>query len=314
MSGKIAVAVHGGAGTILKEMLTPTMELEYHEGLLKAINVAYEILEKGGTALDAVTDGLCQLEDNILFNAGKGSVFNHRGEHEMDASIMDGKTLEAGAVASVKHIKNPILLARAVMEHSEHVFLCADGAEEFAIENNMRFMPASYFFSDARYHQWIDIRDTRYTALESSKEKRLGTAGVVAVDKNGNVAAATSTGGMTNKRYMRIGDSPIIGAGTYANNKSCAISCTGHGEFFLRCVVAHDVSCLMEYGGKKLEEAVNIVVMEKLKSMGGDGGLIAVDTQGNASLVYNTEGMYRGWKQENAPAYTAIFAESKEWK
>jgi beta-aspartyl-peptidase (threonine type) len=253
------------------------------------------------------------LENNILFNAGKGSVFTNTGTHEMDASIMDGRDLSAGAVAAVKNIRNPIELAFTVMKKSEHVFLIGNGAEEFAKQNGIAFEPDEYFYSESRYKQWQKVKDTDVTALDhnistsESEEKKFGTVGAVACDANGNLAAATSTGGMTNKQFGRVGDSPMIGAGTYANNKTCAISCTGHGEPFIRAVTAYDVSCLMEYKGLSLDEAMNIVVNDKLVKIEGDGGMIGVDAKGNAALIFNSEGMYRGFYSSDGRREAAIY-------
>lgn len=300
MQHKITIAIHGGAGTILRSTMTPEKEAAYTTALQTALQVGYQLLEKGAAALDAVEAAVRSLEDCPLFNAGRGSVFTATGEHEMDASIMDGRTLEAGAVAGVQGIKNPISLARLVMERSGHVMLAARGAEVFAKEMGCDFQPADYFYDAFRYEQWQAVKDTDSFQLDHStkKDEKFGTVGAVALDRDGNLAAATSTGGMTNKKFGRIGDSPIIGAGTYANNRTCAVSCTGSGEFFIRSVVAYDVSCLMEYKELSLDAACREVVQHRLLAMGGDGGLIAVDVEGNICLEFNTEGMYRGWKNE----------------
>lgn len=298
---KFTIAVHGGAGTISKNSMTPEKEAAYLKALNEAIDAGYRILEKKGDALDAVKAAVIELENNILFNAGKGSVFTNTGTHEMDASIMYGKDLSAGAVAAVKNIRNPVELAYTVMKKSEHVFLIGTGAEEFARQKGIAFEPDEYFYSEFRYKQWQKVKDTDETALdhnistEEPNDKKFGTVGAVAFDANGNLAAATSTGGMTNKQWGRVGDSPMIGAGTYANNKTCAISCTGHGEPFIKAVTAYDVSCLMEYKGLSLEEAMNIVVNDKLMKIDGEGGMIGVDAKGNAALIFNCEGMYRGF-------------------
>ncbi len=300
---KYTLAIHGGAGTILKSMLTPDLEAQYTTGLQNALDAGYNILANNGSALQAVEASIISLENNELFNAGKGSVFTKKGINEMDAAIMDGRNLEAGAVAGVRNIKNPISLAREIMLHSGHVMLSGNGAKEFAINRGLELAPDEYFFTKYRYDQWIEIRDSDYYQLDHKEdnlkgmpheEKKFGTVGAVAVDMNGHIAAGTSTGGMTNKRYGRIGDSPLPGAGTYANDATCGISCTGHGEYFMRAVVAYDVSCLMEYKGLSLHEACHIVVKEKLVKMGGEGGLIAVDAKGNYELCYNSQGMYRG--------------------
>lgn len=295
------IAIHGGAGTILRSDMTPELEQAYTDGLQQALDAGYALLSKGGTAVDAVTIAITTLENNILFNAGRGSVFTKQGLHEMDAAIMDGIDLKAGAVAGVRNIKNPIEIALRVMSNSDHVFLSGEGANEFAIKQALQIEPDDYFFSQFRYDQWLAVRDSDTYLLDhdskletSVKDKKFGTVGAVACDTHGNIAAATSTGGMTNKQYGRIGDSPLIGAGTYANNRTCAISCTGHGELFIRSVAAYDVSCLMEYKGLSLEDAMQVVVNQKLVAIQGEGGMIGVDAQGNASLVFNSEGMYRG--------------------
>ena len=307
---KFKIAVHGGAGTISKKSMTPEKEAAYLKALSDALAAGYNILEKKGNALDAVKAAVIELEDNILFNAGKGSVFTNTGTHEMDASIMDGKDLSAGAVAAVKNIRNPIELAYTVMKKSEHVFLIGQGAEEFAKQNRIAFEPDEYFFSEFRYRQLVKTKKTNETALDHSvdpDDKKFGTVGAVACDANGNIAAATSTGGMTNKQFGRVGDSPIIGIGTYANNKTCAISCTGHGEPFIKAIAAYDVSCLMEYKGLSMEEAMHIVVIDKLMKIGGEGGMIGVDAKGNASMIFNCDGMYRGLKSSGGRSELAIY-------
>ncbi len=292
MTQNISIAIHGGAGTILRSTMTAELQQQYESGLQQALDAGYEVLEAGGSSLDAVEAAVASLEDFPLFNAGKGAVFNHKGKHEMDACIMNGKTLEAGAVSGVNNIKNPVKLSRAVMEHSQHVLLYGDGAEEFAKLNGIAFENDAYFYTEQRYKQWQEAMLEDRVQLDHT-EKKFGTVGAVALDKHGNLAAATSTGGMTNKKYGRIGDSPIPGAGTYANNNTCAISCTGHGELFIRSVVAYDISCLMEYKGLSLAEACDIVVHDKLVKIGGEGGLVAVDSSGNISMPFNSEGMYR---------------------
>lgn len=299
---KFTIAIHGGAGTISKKSMTLEKEADYLKALDDALKAGYRILEKKGDALDAVKAAVIELENNILFNAGRGSVFTNTGTHEMDASIMDGKNLSAGAVASVKNIRNPIELAYAVMKRSEHVFLIGKGAEEFAKQYGIAFEPDEYFYSEFRYKQLGKTKKSNETALDHSvdlDDKKFGTVGAVACDAKGNLAAATSTGGMTNKQFGRVGDSPIIGIGTYANNKTCAISCTGHGEPFIKAVAAYDVSCLMEYKGFSLEKAMNKVVMKKLIKIDGEGGMIGVDTKGNVSLIFNSEGMYRGMRSSD---------------
>lgn len=303
----IAIAIHGGAGTITPASMTPELEKAYKQALSHALDQGYQVLEKGGSALDAVEMAVVLLEDSPLFNAGRGSVFTKEGKHEMDAAIMCGKTLEAGAVAGVRNIRNPVRLTRAIMEHSDHVFLSGYGAEEFARKYNIDFAPEEYFYDKRRYQQWREVRDTDIFMLDHTDERKFGTVGAVARDANGDLAAATSTGGMTNKNYNRIGDSPLIGSGTYANNKTCAISCTGHGEFFIRAVVAYDISCLMEYKGYTLQEACEEVVMDKLVKFGGEGGLIAVDGKGKLALPFNSEGMYRAYRRGGQEGRVSIY-------
>jgi L-asparaginase / beta-aspartyl-peptidase len=306
---QFSIAIHGGAGTILKTDLTAELEAAYLKGLDDALNAGYEILQQGGTSLDAVTAAVVSLEDCILFNAGRGSVFTKTGMHEMDASIMEGKELKAGAVTCVQRVKNPVLLAKAIMEKSEHVMLSADGALQFAKEHKLQLEEEDYFFSQFRYDQWQLVKNENTVALDHNlrTEKKFGTVGAVACDVFGNLAAATSTGGMTNKNYNRIGDTPIIGAGTYANNKTCAISCTGHGELFIKAVAAYDVSCLMEYKGCSLQQAMEIVTLDKLVKINGEGGMIGVDAKGNTALVFNSEGMYRGMQKSNGEKFIAIY-------
>ena len=301
---KPGIAIHGGAGTILRSSLSVEKEQQYTGALREALNAGYNILKQGGSALDAVETAVVNMEDCPLFNAGRGSVYNSTGRHEMDASIMWGKDISAGAVALVKNVKNPVALARAIMEKSENVFLSGEGAEEFAHKMNLPFEPDSYFNSDFRFEQWQEANKSEGTFLDhnvqvNGSDKKFGTVGAVALDTNGNLAAATSTGGMTNKRFGRVGDSPIIGAGTYANNNTCAISCTGHGELFIRSVVAYDISCLMEYKGLTLEQACNEVVRKKLVALKGEGGLIAIDKNGNIQMPFNSEGMYRAMKSSD---------------
>ena len=314
-----SIAIHGGAGTILRQDLTPEAEAAYHQALDKALTAGYAVLLAGGSATDAVVTAVVQLENDPLFNAGCGSVFTNAGTHEMDAALMDGSTLAAGAVAGVTGVKNPVLLAQRVMTASDHVLLSGEGAAAFARAQGLAFADADYFFSQFRYDQWQQVKDEMKTALdhnirvdnnhesETQREKKFGTVGAVACDANGNIAAATSTGGMTNKRFGRIGDSPVIGAGTYANNQTCAISCTGHGELFLRAVAAYDVSCLMEYKGCTLQQAMETVTLQKLVAIGGEGGMIGVDAHGNTALVFNSAGMYRGMQSSNGQKITAIY-------
>ena len=303
---KIALALHGGAGTILRSSMSKEKEVLYKAALQSALSLGYEVLEKGGTAIDAVEQCVISLENCPLFNAGKGSVFTNTETHEMDAAIMEGDKLMAGAVAGVNGVRNPIQLARKIMENSEHVLLYGKGAEEFARLMNLPFENSDYFFDQFRYDQLKEIQNTDTFKLDHS-DKKFGTVGAVALDINGNLAAATSTGGMTNKRFNRIGDSPIIGSGTYANNKTCAVSCTGHGEFFIRAVVAYDVSCLMEYKGLNLNDACNEVVQHKLVKLGGEGGLIAINADGECILSFNSEGMYRAWKDASGNGGVEIY-------
>ncbi|MFT5845456.1 MAG: beta-aspartyl-peptidase (threonine type) [Saprospiraceae bacterium] len=296
MANPISLAIHGGSGTILKSLLTPEQEAAYRSTLELSLEQGKKILKNGGSSLDAVSTSVMVLEDSHLFNAGKGSVYTAVGTQEMDASIMNGANRKAGAVAMVKGVKNPIHLARLVMEKSEHVFLAAQGAEEFAKIQGVQFESPEYFHDELRFNQWQSVKGTDKTQLDHTPivDEKFGTVGAVALDASGNIASATSTGGMTNKKFGRVGDSPIIGSGTYAHNKTCAVSCTGSGEYFLRGVVAYDVSCLMEYKGLSLSEACKTVIHDRLLALGGDGGLIAVDQKGNVSLEFNTEGMYRG--------------------
>jgi len=308
-----SIAIHGGAGTILLKDLTEVKEKAYRKGLEQAIVAGVEILKHGGKAVDAVENAVVSLEDNPLFNAGKGSVFNADGKHEMDASIMDGSNLQAGSVAQVSAIRNPITLSRLVMDKSDHVFLTGAGAMQFAESMNCKEEEDSYFYSELRYRQWMEVKGSDKFQLDHSpshsKDKKFGTVGAVALDIHGNIAAATSTGGMTNKRFGRVGDSPLIGCGNYANNETCAVSCTGSGEYFIRGVVAYDVSCLMEYKGLTLEDACNEVIHKRLKKIGGVGGLIAVDSVGNIALTFNTEGMYRADQKGNNEPKIKIYSE-----
>lgn len=304
----IALAVHGGAGTISKELMTPERESAYRVALENALRRGHEVLKKGGAAIDAVEAAVRVLEDSPLFNAGRGSVFNADGQHEMDASLMNGSDLRAGAVAGVQNVKNPIGLARRVMDHSEHVLISGMGAFEFAHKQRVELEDDQYFHDEFRYQQWKEVAGTDRVQLDhSDKERKFGTVGAVARDANGHLAAATSTGGMTNKKWQRVGDSPIIGAGTYANDASCAVSCTGHGESFIRAVAAHDVHALVAYKGLSLAEAVRVVVHEKLPPLDGDGGLIAIDHAGNIVLDFNCPGMYRGHVGADGVYHSAIF-------
>ena len=310
---KYAIAIHGGAGTILKSTMTPEKEKAYLDGLKNAIEAGETILKNGGSSLDAVEKAIRSLEDNPLFNAGKGAVFSNSGKNEMDASIMNGEDLSAGAVAGISNIKNPISLAKGIMQKSEHVFLAGNGAIEFAKTIDSEFEEDAYFFEQMRFDQLKQAKQSDGVFLDHTTdkfengEKKFGTVGAVALDIHGNLAAGTSTGGMTNKKFGRVGDSPIIGAGTYANNETCAISCTGHGEFFIRSVVAYDISCLMEYKGLSLKEACDFVVMDKLVKIGGEGGLIAIDKNGNIEMPFNSEGMYRAKKSEDGELFIKIY-------
>lgn len=309
---KISIAIHGGAGTLVKGMMTPEKEIAYKTALEQALHAGYSLLEKGISAVKVVEAAVQVLENCHLFNAGKGSVFTAEGTHEMDASIMDGESLNAGAVSLISGIKNPISLAKDVMEKSEHVFLAGKGALLFAEKNGYQQEPATYFYDEFRHQQWLAIKDTDNFQLDHSaqKDSKFGTVGAVACDINGNISAATSTGGMTNKKWGRVGDSPMIGSGNYANNKTCAVSCTGSGEFFIRGVVAYDVSCLMEHKNISLEEASNEVVYKRMLEINGDGGLIAVDAKGNIVMPFNTEGMYRACKSSDGTEAVLIYKEA----
>lgn len=295
MNKKIGIAIHGGAGTLLKSNITDEQERNYLNALEQSLLAGWKVLEKGGSSLDAVTASVVELENNPLFNAGKGSVYTNNEKHEMDASLMNGTDLEAGAVCGITNVKNPILLAKAIMEKSEFVMMSGKGAEEFAKLNNIKFEPDEYFHSEFRYSQLQKAKASGKAFLDHATEKELkkGTVGAVALDANGNLASATSTGGMTNKKYGRIGDTALIGAGTYADNKTCAVSCTGHGEYFMRTIAAYRVAALMEYKNLSLKDASDEVVHKILMDIGGDGGLIAIDNQCNIHLPFNSEGMYR---------------------
>ncbi|MEA1886252.1 MAG: isoaspartyl peptidase/L-asparaginase [Bacteroidota bacterium] len=280
-----ALVIHGGAGVITRELMTPDRDSAYRQVLTEALQTGEKVLSEGGTAIDAVEKTIHVMENSPLFNAGRGAVFTNKGKNEMDAAIMDGSDLNAGSVAGIMDIKNPISAARAVMEKSVHVMLAGEGASEFAVEQGLEQVDPSYFYTDHRYRQLTEA---------ISREKN-GTVGCCALDQKGNLAAGTSTGGMTNKKYNRIGDAPVIGAGTYANNSSCAVSATGHGEYFIRWTVAHDISALMEYENMSLKEAADLVINDKLVKAGGTGGVISLDRYGNISMPFNTEGMFRGF-------------------
>lgn len=313
---EFAIIIHGGAGTILKKNMTPEKEAAYKAKLEEAIRVGYDVLKNGGTSLDAVTKTINVMEDSPLFNAGKGAVFTNAETNELDASIMDGKTLNAGASAGTTTVRNPIDLARAVMDNSEHVMLSGKGAETFAEEQGLAIVEPSYFFTENRFQSLQRIKDREKTELDHDaktafydptiKNSKFGTVGCAALDKNGNLAAGTSTGGMTNKRYGRIGDAPIIGSGTYANNETCAVSSTGWGEYFIRAQVAHDISALMDYKGLSLKEAAKIV-LDKVEDLGGDGGIVAVDKNGNMVAEFNTAGMYRATLNDKGELEIGIY-------
>ncbi|MBT8253726.1 MAG: isoaspartyl peptidase/L-asparaginase [Flavobacteriaceae bacterium] len=312
-----AIVIHGGAGTILKKNMTSEKEAAYKVVLEEAIRTGYNILKSGGSSLDAVTKTINVMEDSPLFNAGKGAVFTNAETNELDASIMDGATLNAGASAGTTTVKNPIDLARAVMDNSPHVMLAGAGAEEFAKEQALELVDPSYFFTENRFNSLKRIKDSEKVELDHDNKQaffdseindyKFGTVGCAALDKNGNLAAGTSTGGMTNKRWGRIGDAPIIGAGTYANNASCAVSSTGWGEYFIRAMVAHDISALMEYRGMSLAEAARTVIHDKVGGLGGDGGIVAVDHQGNMVFEFNTAGMYRASMNDKGELIIKIY-------
>ncbi|HTB05819.1 MAG TPA: isoaspartyl peptidase/L-asparaginase, partial [Bacteroidia bacterium] len=297
--GNYAIALHGGAGTLMAGSVSPEREKAYHDKLSEALQAGYNLLSHGGSAIDAIEACVRVMEDSPLFNSGKGSVFNCDGVNEMDAAIMNGKNLKAGAIAEVRTIRNPITAARAVMEKTKHVLLASSGAEKFAKESGLEIVDPSYFYDEERHQQWLATKDNdaNYSWAGDgipSDTKKYGTVGAVALDSQGNIAAATSTGGVNNKKFGRIGDSPLIGSGTYANNKTCAVSCTGEGEYFIRNVVAYDISALMEYKGFTLAQAT-AEVMKKVALLGGEGGLISIDNQGTICAPFNTSSMFRGW-------------------
>ena len=315
-----AIVIHGGAGTINKAQLSPSQQQAYEQKLTEAVNAGYAVLEKGGSSLDAVTQAVLVMEDSPLFNAGKGAVYTYEGGHDLDASIMRGDTLEAGAVAGVTTVKNPVLLARAVMEKSEHVMLSGKGAEEFAKLQGLTLVANSPFDTEFRYNALLKAKEAMKKAEQKTPHQaqlrlspswnpawNMGTVGAVALDKQGNLAAATSTGGMTAKRYGRIGDAPIIGAGNFADNQSCAVSATGHGEFFIRYLLSADICARVKYAGVSAAEAANLVIHKELVKAGGTGGVIVMDKQGNISWPFNTEGMYRGKRVAGQAAQVAIF-------
>lgn len=315
-NSEFGLVIHGGAGNIIKGSLTPEQEKEYETKLQEALETGYKILIAGGSSIDAVEKVINILEDSPLFNAGKGAVFTANGINELDASIMDGRTLNAGAAARLTHVKNPISLVRKIMDISEHVMLVGEGAEIFAEQNEIKLVDSSYFFTEKR---WNDLQKIQIEEKAINKDQanfhsnnpdyKFGTVGCTALDKNGNLAAGTSTGGMTNKKFGRVGDSPIIGAGTYANNNTCAVSATGHGEFFIRGTIAHDISALIEYKGMSLNDAADEVIIKKLSSMGGTGGIIAIDKKGNIAMPFNTAGMFRAFVLDDGKFVVKMYKE-----
>jgi len=312
--GKAVIAIHGGAGAITRSQLSQEQELRYIQALSDIVETGQRMLEDGRSALDVVTEAVRLLEECPLFNAGIGAVYTRDETHELDACVMDGNTLNAGAVAGVSHLRNPILAARLVMEHSPHVMMIGEGAENFAIAQGMERVSADIFSTPERYAQLLAARTAGETVLDHSaspldENNKMGTVGAVALDMFGNLAAATSTGGMPNKLPGRVGDSPVVGAGCYANNASVAVSCTGTGEVFIRALAAYDIAALMDYGGLSLSEACERVVMEKLPALGGSGGLIAIDHEGNVALPFNSEGMYRAWGYAGDTPTTGIYRE-----
>jgi len=302
--GRFGFVLHGGAGTIERSKMTPEREKAFRDKLTEALAAGFRVLKGGGQCLDAVTAAITLLEDSPLFNAGKGAVFTSAGTNELDSAIMEGRTLRAGSVAGLKRIKNPILLARLVMEQSPHVMMVGEGAEAFAVSKGVALVDPKYFYTEERWQQLQRQKEAernpppKKSKLEKEaqpfEDHKFGTVGAACLDQAGNLAAGTSTGGISNKRFGRVGDSPIIGAGTYANNETCAVSCTGDGEFFIRSVVAHDISALMQYGGRAIGAAAESV-LAKVAKIGGTGGLIALDRRGNFAMPFNTSGMYRGW-------------------
>lgn len=308
--GKAMLVIHGGAGTITRAGMSPELEQQYRAAMEQSLRTGHAVLARGGSSLDAVEASVRVLEDNPLFNAGKGAVFTHEGRNELDASIMDGRTKAAGSIAGVTIIRNPITAARAVMEKSEHVMMVGRGAELFATKMGLEVVDPSYFWTERRWKSLQNelLKESKpQAAVDIPDEKKFGTVGAVAVDKNGNLAAATSTGGMTNKRYGRVGDAPIIGAGTYAENESCAVSATGHGEFFIRWTVAYDIAALVKYRGMTVQQAGDEVIHKKLAPVKGEGGVIILDRQGNFAMPFNSEGMYRGWIGADGTPHVEIY-------
>ena len=306
----LAIAIHGGAGVIDPAKMTPERAASYRAGLAAALDAGYAILERGGSSLDAVTAAVRTLEDDPQFNAGRGAVLNHEGDAELDAAIMDGHGPRAGAVAGVRHVRNPVELARLVMEKSPHVLLVAEGAEEFALEQGMVLVPRGYFRTEARVRELDEARQTEALQLKATAPGATGTVGAVALDRAGHLAAATSTGGLTNKHRGRVGDSPIVGAGTYADDASCAVSGTGQGEFFIRQVVAYDICALLQYRHLTLAQAVREVI-QKLRASGGEGGVIAVDRSGNIAMDFNSVGMYRGARDSRGRRDIAMYRDAR---
>ena len=313
--GPITLVIHGGAGNITRERITPEMDSLYRQKLAEALEVGYALLEEGKPAMDAVIASIQIMEASPLFNAGVGAVFTAEGTNELDASVMDGATRNAGAVAGVKTIKSPIEAARAVMEQSPHVMLTGPGAEQFAQEAGLEIVDPQYFFTEKRYQSLMKIKAAEekepLSFMKKYPDYKFGTVGCVALDKEGNIAAGTSTGGMTNKKYGRVGDAPIIAAGTYADNATCGVSATGHGEYFIRSVVAYDIAAKMKYLNMSLEEASSQVVDKELVEFGGSGGIIALDRQGNVSMPFNSSGMFRGYKKQGSKIHTALFDDEK---
>ena len=306
----LAIAIHGGAGVIDPAKMTPQSAASYRAGLAAALDAGYAILERGGSSLDAVTAAVRTLEDDPQFNAGRGAVLNHEGDAELDAAIMDGHGPRAGAVAGVRHVRNPVELARLVMENSPHVLLVAEGAEEFALEQGMVLVPRGYFRTEARARELDEARQTQAEQLKAAAPGATGTVGAVALDRAGHLAAATSTGGLTNKHRGRVGDSPIVGAGTYADDASCAVSGTGQGEFFIRQVVAYDICALLQYRHLTLAQAVREVI-QKLRRAGGEGGVIAVDRSGNIAMDFNSVGMFRGARDSRGRRDIAMYRDAQ---
>ena len=312
-SQDVALVIHGGAGNIYKKNIPDSLEMLYEQKMNEALSAGMEILHNGGTSLEAVKAAINIMEDSPLFNAGKGAVFTGEKTNELDASIMDGATLNAGAVAGVKHIKNPINAAIEVMQYSPHVMMTGEGAESFAKSRGIELVDAAYFFTEKRYNQLLKVQESDSSKQGRSNWKnnyyKYGTVGAVGLDKYGNIVAGTSTGGMTNKKFGRVGDAPIIGAGTYANNKTCGISATGHGEYFIRAVVAHDIAAIMEYKGLGIQEAADIVIQEKLVDLGGEGGVIGLDAKGNIMISFNSNGMFRGYIKNKDDPKVFIYKE-----